>query len=589
MTEETEVVDEKKNAADYARSALDIVYFICTFCFIQDRKTMRPLRFKLWEGQKASLPKIITEKLLIILKARQLGLTWLVCAYVVWRAIFHFNELIIIVSGSDEDYGVEFLARCKFIFDNLPDWMKPQVYKRNEKELCFGNEVKDPKTGITKIEGLNSTIKALAPTPSAGQSKTCSLLILDEAALNRYVKNIFQAAEPTLEHADGQLIVISNANKDKPGWPWVRDIYTNSMAGLNAFCRIFLDWRCVPGRGPDFLDQKRAAGMDEEDISIMYPSTEAEAISAMHGTYFRKCLERHNVFQAGTKGFLNIMDSGGNEPSDIEVRDFEESPEGIYTIWDFPYHMQEDWDGREWADRYAIGADVSEGLGHTSSTAYVMDRSTEKLVAKVKTNKVDAHDFAGILYGLAIFYNSNGELAMNCPERTGAGQTTVKRLVKLGAPQYVKEIPDTAGKPYTKQYGWSESQQAKHELMGDFKSYLRYTEEKVPCAELINQCATYVRHESGKLGHEDGHEDDLVYGAALAYQSSIFVGTKARIVGEEKRLKKAREEKAKEMGGMHMAAMRDLDAARSGLPKVKVASDDDDFEDEFEDDDDDEY
>jgi len=568
--------EQKQNAEDYTRAALDIAFFIDKFCTIQDRTTMRPIKFKLWPGQLESLPSIVKEQLLIILKARQLGLTWLVCAYVVWRAGFHFNELIIIVSGSDEDYGVEFLNRCKFIFDNLPDWMKPKVYKRNEKEISFGEEVKDD-NGIIKIEGLNSTIKALAPTPSAGQSKTCSLLILDEAALNRYVKNIFQAAEPTLEHAKGQLIVISNSNKDKPGWSWVRDIYTKSMSGMNEFKRIFLDWRCVPGRGEDFLDQKRLAGMDDNDISIMYPSTEEEAISTMFGSYFQGVLERHKHFEQGTVGTLLVMDNGSDNQDDIEVRGFEEDSRGIVSIWDYPYHMQEGWNGSEWADRYAIGADISEGLNQTSSTAYVIDRYTETLVASMVSNKVDANDWAGLLYGLAKFYNSNGDLALICAERTGAGQTTVKRLAKLSAPQYVKMIPDTSGGQFTKQYGWSESQQAKHELMGDFKSYLRYTDSHIRCAELINQCSTYVRHDSGRLGHEEGHEDDRVYGAALAYQAHIFVGTEARIVGAEKRMKAERVKAAKELGGIHVAAMRDLDHHRGEVDEDDTSFADDDW------------
>jgi hypothetical protein len=565
-----------KNAEDYAKSVLSCEFFIDTFCTIQDRTGSKPIKFKLWEGQRESLPKILFQKLLIILKARQLGLTWLVCAYVVWRAIFSYNELIVIVSGSDEAYGVEFLDRCKFIFDNLPDWMKPQVYKRNEKELSFGIEVKDPKTGITKIEGLNSTIKAMAPTPSAGQSKTVSCLILDEAALNRYIKSIFQAALPTLEHAAGQLIIISNANKDKPGWSFVREIYTSSMSGLNRFVRIFLDWRCVPGRGDDFLDRKRMEGMDDDDISIMYPSTEEEAISALHGTYFKGALARHSTFETGTVGTLLISDDGD---SNVEVIGFEVGS-GPFTIWELPYHEKEGWSQEpiEWANRYAIGSDISEGLGLTNSTAYVMDRKTERLVAKLVSNKVDAYDWAGMLYALSYFYNSNGQAAMICAERTGAGQTTVKRLIKLNANQYVKEIPDTSGKSMTKQYGWSETEQAKHLLMGDFKSYLRYTASNVPCATLVNECSTFVRHDTGRLKHEEGHEDDHVFGAALTYQANIFVGKPAEIVGEHIRTQKMRVERAKEMGGISAVAMHVVnDAWKEATKTDEDGWDDEDY------------
>src|SRR4030042_474848 len=137
--------EEHLNQSDEVRNCADsFLYFVDTYCVIQDKKTKQAIPFKLWPGQSKVLPQILSALYLLILKARQLGLTWLVAAYALWRAIFHFEELIVIISGK-EDLAEEFLDRVKYIFDRLPVFMKPHVMKRKTTEIHFGVEVKDTK------------------------------------------------------------------------------------------------------------------------------------------------------------------------------------------------------------------------------------------------------------------------------------------------------------------------------------------------------------------------------------------------------------------------------------------------------------
>jgi len=124
----------ERQAFEYKRCTDEFSYFVSTYCYIEDRKSKRAILFDLWPGQREVAPLFLTIKHLILLKARQLGLTWLTAAYVVWRAIFHFHEFIVIISAK-EDLAVEFLDRVKFIFDRLPHWIKPHVGKRTTTEL----------------------------------------------------------------------------------------------------------------------------------------------------------------------------------------------------------------------------------------------------------------------------------------------------------------------------------------------------------------------------------------------------------------------------------------------------------------------
>lgn len=493
-------VEQKKVIDEYDRCRKDFAYFVDNYCLIQDRKTKRAIPFKLWDGQKSVVPLILDSIYLFVLKARQLGLTWLVAAYSLWRGIFNFHELIIVISAK-EDLAIEFLDRVKFMFDRLPDWMKPSVYKRTTTELTYAIENKDSAGNIV-LEGLNSTIKSIPSTPDAGQSKTISLLVLDESALNRYCSEIWSAAKPTLEHADGQAIILSNPSKDKPGWGWSRDIYTGSMRDENEFKRVFLNWQCVPGRGDDFIEKQRRAGLDDDDIIMQYPTTEEEAISILGGSYFGKSLGKYKPYN-GERGFLLTKN---DKPY------FEPDKKGILEIWDHPE--------KEWEHRYAIGSDVSEGLGDTSSVAYVYDRVNNHFVARMRSNRVDADEWAKMLINLGRYYNN----AFIGPERNGAGITTI---IHLQNAKYVNLFyrmrPGNMKGTYITEYGWNETNENKQILADELRRHYRDVFTRVPCGVLLDESSTFMRHDNGRLAHEDGKYDDCVIAAGIALQVSIMM------------------------------------------------------------------
>jgi len=501
--------DDHINQGDEIRRCEEsFFYFVDNYCSIQDRKTKQAIPFKLWPGQAKVAPKLFLALYLLILKARQLGLTWLVAAYALWRAIFHFEELIVIISAK-EDLAIEFLDRVKFIFDRLPVFMKPHVMKRTTTELHFGIESKDSK-GNVKIEGLNSVIKSIPSTPDAGQSKTITLLILDESALNRYCKEIWSAAKPTLEHAGGQAIIISNPSKDKPGWGWTRDLYIDSMKGLNEFQRLFLNWECVPGRGPGFLESQKRAGLDDSDISMQYPTTEQEAIEALGGNYFGNTTRRFEAVP-GEKGILLITQTTEGI-KEVEHIEFLPEKSGIIEIWERPQ--------KNWEFRYAIGSDVSEGLGESYSVAYVYDRLEKKFVARMRSNRVDADIWGIKLIELGKYFNN----AMIGPERNGAGITTIIKLQRSLYPYlFYRQRPGKMKGDYVKEYGWLETNENKQILADELKRHFREIFIQVPCAHLLAEATTFIRHENGELRHEDGKLDDCIIAGGITIQVSIMM------------------------------------------------------------------
>jgi len=465
-------------------------YYIENYCWIEDKVSSQAVRFKLWPAQKAILPKIMFSMLLFILKARQLGLTWMCAAYALWLCITKPLQLVVVISAKEE-WAVEFLERVKFIMHRLPDWMRPPLLKETSQHLVFQHQ-----------DGFVSEIKSLATTEEGAQSKTPTLLILDETARNRYIKDIWASSKPGIDAAKGRIIGISNSIKNGVGWPFTRDLVTKGMRGENNFDIIFLPWSARPDRPTNFKELQLLDGMDEDDFSQHYPETLEEAISVLGGSYFGKALAKYRPYP-GEVGIIQKSDTGYI---------FVPEKGGIVEIWDKPQ--------AGWNHRYAIGADVSEGLGETSSVAYVYDRVDNRYVARMRSNRIDAYTWGDKLVELGHYYLG----AYIGPERTGAGITTVMRLQALRYPYlYYRQRPGTMKGEYTTEYGWPETNEQKQILADELRRNLNNVFSQVPCAILIDECSTFIRHENGRLAHEEGKYDDCVIAAGIALQVSQFM------------------------------------------------------------------
>ena len=85
----------------YCRTHLE--YFVEKYGHIEDKDAETLIQpFDLWDAQKDALKQFRDNKLNVILKARQLGITWLVLHYALWKMINPGRTVIGLSRTEDE-------------------------------------------------------------------------------------------------------------------------------------------------------------------------------------------------------------------------------------------------------------------------------------------------------------------------------------------------------------------------------------------------------------------------------------------------------------------------------------------------------
>jgi len=144
-------------------------------------------------------------KLLVIVKCRQVMLTWLFCILNLWLGMFNKGRLIILQSKREEDAigdsntGDGLLGRCKFVLNHLPKAYVPKYVSR-ENRIVFPDH--------------NSTIWALPQGGDIIRQRTCSSIFSDEAGVQEEFAEAYAAAIPTIR-GGGRFTVLGTAN---PGY-----------------------------------------------------------------------------------------------------------------------------------------------------------------------------------------------------------------------------------------------------------------------------------------------------------------------------------------------------------------------------------
>lgn len=247
-------------------AVMPVAEFIDQYIIIDDAQDhgdgVGTMPFKLWDAQRDLLGAIEHEPRLLILKARQLGITWLVCAYALHLCLFKANRLVLTFSIGQSEAN-EMMRRITAMYDRLPEAIRAQhpVSKRNTEEFTLAN---------------GSAIHALPSRKSAGSGYTASLIILDEFAKNENAPALYTAVKPTID-GGGSMIILSTANGAGNLFHEMTDRARN---GDGRFAFRFLPWQSRPGRDAAWYAEVEADAVDSSLMKQEYPATPEEAFEA---------------------------------------------------------------------------------------------------------------------------------------------------------------------------------------------------------------------------------------------------------------------------------------------------------------------
>ena len=279
----------------WLRSKYQFLWWVEEYVYIENKDDLENPIIKLdpWPKQREVLMDFLNERLCIVLKARQLGLTWLALVYAAWRMIF-FPGFTASGISKTEGEALELIRRMKVILQHLPDWMvmEWQGAKGDYRALKTGIvwaataskiEIRHPKMDDKgKAAGeLISRFQGLTAAADAGRSFTDNLIILDEWAFQQWAEEIWTAGFPTVNRPTGGQVIGLSTNKRGS---FFESLWQMARKGDVKMKCIFLGWDTDPRRTQEWYEETKAALPNS--YMQEYPKTETEAMSAGELTAF---------------------------------------------------------------------------------------------------------------------------------------------------------------------------------------------------------------------------------------------------------------------------------------------------------------
>lgn len=251
-------------------------YFTAAYGHVQP-PTGPPAPFALWPEQQRVMADLAAHRRVIVLKARQLGLTWLALHAAVHALAFSAatpNARILALSKHGGD-ATKLLARVRRIIQLLPPWLRP-------------DELAETRMALTRLRLVGrGEMRSLAGSPEAARMETATLVILDEFAFVRHgtAAATWRAVLPTLGD-QGRAIIVSTGNgpPEAPGdgQAFAR-LWTAARSGNSDLHPVFLPSSTHPARDAAWRADKRREFLTDEDFLAEYPETEDEALAGRLG------------------------------------------------------------------------------------------------------------------------------------------------------------------------------------------------------------------------------------------------------------------------------------------------------------------
>ncbi len=454
------------------------IYFIEKYCKVQHpKKGLLP--FILYDYQKDTITNLLAQDKLVINKARQLGISTVIAAYVAWLILFHKDKSVLIVS-TKAPVAKNLLKKIKVMLKHIPNWMYLADIETNQAHML----------GLSN----GSSVKSIARSEDAGRSEALSLLIIDEAAHIRDMDELWKGLASTV--ATGGKVIANSTPKGSENWFY--NYCKQAQSGENDWHYQEIPWWAHPEYSENLRDDATVPGGKTS------PWFEA----------FTQGWSRQQIAQELLTAFTETGDTY-LEPATLahyegQLKEPLEKtgPERGLWIWKQP----------EYKKTYIIASDIASGTAEDYTTAIVLEPRELEIVAEFK-GKIQPDDWADYLNTtLGPMYNN----ALIVPENNNVGMVTALSLRRLGY-KYLAYFDQETGRLLDKWQadyesinpGFQTNLKTRPIIMAKMEEFLRKKLIKSYSRRLHNEFLTFAWI-NGKPQAKKNKNDDLIVALAIA-------------------------------------------------------------------------
>lgn len=342
--------------SNYAKCIQDIRFYAQNYFHIVHPVEGKQL-ITLRDYQLEILDGFYNNRFNILLAARQIGKTTMMCIYALWFVSYQKDKTVAIVANKAST-AMSILKDIKDAYEDIPEYLKPGVIEWNKQTIEFDNGCK---------------IIARATSPDCLRGESISLLLADEFAFvpQNICEPFWLSNYPTIS-TGGRCIIVSTPNGTGNLF---YNIWLEAQKEDHPFNPMKVDWWQVPGRDDKWKQ---------------------ETIKTIGQIRFNQ--EFGNSFIGST---ITLIDG------DFIVKNLK-SKEPKYI----PNEFEKIWEPAIYGHTYAISCDIGGGVGSDYSVMNIFDVTNyiygepAKQVAIWRSNTVTPERLPEMLANAGKYWNN---------------------------------------------------------------------------------------------------------------------------------------------------------------------------------------
>ena len=454
---------KKETVKEIVKCGKDPAYFINNYARIS-----HPLKglipFKTYPFQDDLLVDFNDYRFNVILKARQLGISTITAAYIVWLLLFYRDKNVLVIATKFQT-AANLVKKVKSIMLNVPPWLKIAEIKI------------DNRTSFVLTNG--SEVKASTSSGDAGRSEALSLLVIDEAAHVENLDDLWTGLYPTLS-TGGRCIALSTPNGVGN---WFHKTYIEAEQNVNDFHPTVLTWGRHPERDQAWFEKETRNMSHRQIAQELECNFNASGETVIHSEDLDRLVQ-------------NIKDP-------------------IYrTGFDRNLWLWEQYDPEA---TYLMTADVARGDGHDFSVFHIIKLETMEIIGEYR-GKPNLEEFAATLdstgreFGNCLLVVENNSLGISILEKLRDREYPNLYHSVKGTHEYVDQLQaESIGNSVP---GFTTSSKTRPLIVAKMEEFIRNKLITTYSSRLVDEFKTFIWN-NNKAQAMRSYHDDLIMALAI--------------------------------------------------------------------------